>query len=73
MNYEGKNGKPISWETYSKASPDMYMYNPREQVNVACPKCGAKIYRRNDITLTTYPPQYRYECDACGWWGSAFI
>ena len=43
----------------------------REKTDIECPKCGKYIYRRTDIILTSYPPQYRYECD-CGWVGSAY-
>lgn len=43
----------------------------REKTDIECPKCGKYIYRRTDITLTSYPPQYRYECD-CGWVGSGY-
>ena len=43
----------------------------REKTDIECPKCGKYIYRRTDIILTSYPPQYRYECD-CGWVGSGY-
>lgn len=42
---------------------------PRSQVNIECPRCGAKLFRRNDIILTSNPPQYQYECDKCNWVG----
>ena len=45
--------------------------NPLEKTDIQCPKCGQYIYRRNDIVLTSYPPQYQYECE-CGWVGYAF-
>lgn len=41
------------------------------QTNLECPKCGKHIFLRNDIVLTTYPPQYSYFCE-CGWAGSSF-
>lgn len=40
----------------------------KERTNIECPECGKKIWRRTDIVLTTYPPEYRYECE-CGWSG----
>lgn len=43
----------------------------REKTDIECPKCGKYIYRCTDIILTSYPPQYRYECD-CGWVGSGY-
>lgn len=43
----------------------------REKTDIECLKCGKYIYRRTDIILTSYPPQYRYEYD-CGWVGSAY-
>ena len=68
-----ETNKTISWEEFSKSNPEIYMWNPRELTNISCPKCSAKIYRRNDIVLTSYPCQYQYECDACGWVGYAFV
>ena len=34
--------------------------------DVVCPKCGSKMNRKDDIVLTTYPPQYVYICPKCG-------
>lgn len=34
--------------------------------DVVCPKCGSKMNRKEDIVLTTYPPQYVYICPKCG-------
>ena len=61
----------MKWEEYEKLMPSRPEWQPRTQVDVECPKCGKKLWRRNDVVLTTYPEQYKYECD-CGWWGSAF-
>ena len=41
----------------------------RERTEIECPNCGAYLWRRTDIVLTSYPPQFRYECDQCGWEG----
>ena len=66
---ERKEG--MEWEDYKKLMP-IKTFETRTQVDIKCPKCGKKIWRRNDITLTTYPEQYQYECE-CGWVGYAFI
>lgn len=60
-----------TWEEFKSLINTYYYLPARTQVNVACPECGWPLWRRNDITLTTYPEQYRYECD-CGWAGTAF-
>lgn len=63
----------MTWEDYEKLRPiKAEIYQARTQVDVKCPECGKKIWRRNDIVLTSYPAQYQYECD-CGWVGYAFI
>ena len=43
-----------------------------EKTDIDCPECGKKIFKRTDIVLTSYPPQYQYECE-CGWIGYAFV
>ena len=40
-------------------------------VDVKCPKCGKPLYKRTDIILSSYPPQYQYGCKECGWSGFA--
>ena len=35
------------------------------QVNLYCDKCGKRIDKYSQF-LTTYPPQYVYQCE-CGW------
>ena len=63
----------MTWEDYEKLRPIMSEAFKRiTQVDVKCPKCGKKIWRRNDIVLTSYPAQYQYECE-CGWVGYAFV
>ena len=59
-----------SWKSYNAKLPMNYPED-REKVNVACPECGKQLWRRNDIILTSYPPQYKYECE-CGWTGYTF-
>ena len=36
-----------------------------------CPECGAELYKDN-ITLTSYPPQYCYYCNDCGFRTTSF-
>ena len=61
----------MTWEEFHKQIPTQLQYAGRELTDIDCPECGKKIWRRTDIILTTYPAQYRYECD-CGWTGTAF-
>ena len=63
----------MKWEQYEKQmpiKPEEWQY--KTQVNVECPKCGKKIWRRNDIVLASYPAKYQYECE-CGWIGYSHI
>ena len=63
----------MRWDEYKYKNPAIdSTYNNRILVDVECPNCGRKIYKRTDIILTTYPAQYIYECD-CGWHDTAFI
>lgn len=60
----------MKWNEFNKMIfMDTWEMEPRSQVNIECPECGAKLFRRNDIILTTYPPKYQYECDKCNWVG----
>lgn len=34
-----------------------------------CPKCGKPLTLKTNMVLTTYPPQYQFECDNCGYIG----
>ena len=58
----------MKWDEFDKMI-SIDTWQTRSQVNVECPKCGAKLFRRNDIVLTSYPAQYQYECDKCNWVG----
>ena len=39
--------------------------NIKSEPKYRCPKCGGIMRKCCDFVLTTYPPQYRYECDDC--------
>ena len=59
----------ITWEDYiatTQTTPQM-----KELTNILCPVCQRRIYKNLGVVLTTYPPQYRYECE-CGWSGISF-
>lgn len=60
-----------TWNEYLEE--DTYgTYGERyEPVEVECPNCKNRLYKRTDIVLTSYPPQYQYQCLACGWTGFA--
>lgn len=32
-----------------------------------CPECGGSMCKNQMVTLTTYPAQYIYQCDKCGY------
>ena len=57
----------MKWEDYQ--NNEWKLYQNREKTQIECPKCGALLWRRTDIVLTTYPPKSQYECDTCGWIG----
>jgi len=34
-------------------------------VNAYCDKCGGEMVRADNMTLCTFPPQYKYKCTDC--------
>lgn len=56
----------ITWDEYVEQMP--LHVNMRQKTNILCPDCGRYIYRDMSVVLTTYPPQYYYNCE-CGWHG----
>ena len=38
-----------------------------------CPKCGGGMCKDLTVVLTTYPPQYRYQCCKCGYVENQFL
>ena len=38
-----------------------------------CPKCGGGMCKNLTIVLTTYPPQYMYQCYKCGYSENQFV
>lgn len=62
----------IKWDDIKDKRSNIGQYfTSRAKTNIECPKCGELIYKRTDITLTTHPAMYQYECDGCGWVGYA--
>jgi len=58
----------MKWEEYQ--THEWELYQNREKTIIECPKCGALLWRRTDIVLTSYPPKFKYEYDRCGWSGT---
>ena len=43
-------------------------WKPLKRVDYVCPKCGKGTMKLDEgIVLTSNPPQYRYQCDKCGY------
>lgn len=43
-------------------------WKPLKRVGYVCPKCGKGTMKLDEgIVLTSNPPQYRYQCDKCGY------
>ena len=61
----------MTWEEYKSSTTQDLMYRQMIRTDIECPKCGEKLYYRTDITLTSYPVQYQYEC-ICGFVGYSF-
>lgn len=38
-----------------------------------CPKCNGGMRRDETIVLSSFPPQYMYECNKCGYRESQYI
>ena len=58
----------MTWEEHQKIELPEELFTHRVLVDIDCPECGQKLYKRTDIVLTSYPAQYQYECK-CGWIG----
>lgn len=58
----------MKWEDFQDKQYEISQ--EKTLTDIECPKCGKNLYRINNVVLTTYPPQHRYECE-CGWIGTA--
>lgn len=57
-------GMMISWDDFKKQKKILNF--SCEETNVACPKCGAAIWKDIEPGLS-YPPKHRYMCLKCRW------
>ena len=60
----------IPWDEFIE-SKEVSVFANAEPTQIACPKCGKRIYKRTDIILTCYPPKHSYFCSKCDWVGYA--
>ncbi len=60
----------IPWDDFVE-SKNGNVFTNAVPTQIACPKCGKRIYKRTDITLTCYPPKHKYFCSKCDWVGYA--
>lgn len=60
----------MPWEEFVE-SRNGNIYANAEPTQIACPKCGKRIYKRTDITIACYPPKHQYFCGNCDWVGHA--
>ena len=58
--------KLMSWDDY-QAHVKAMIYSDHVLTEVACPCCGTALYRDESVVLATFPVQYRYFCEVCGW------
>ena len=40
--------------------------------DIECPECNARLYTQYGVTLTSIPPQHKYNCKECGWSGFSY-
>lgn len=59
----------IPWEDFIETKSCQFANS--EPTQIACPKCGNRIYKRTDVILTCYPPKHQYFCGKCDWVGNA--
>lgn len=57
-------------EEYMKEHPEITNqygdFGEFSEPKFKCPKCGGNVRKNLSIVLTSYPPQYRYDCEKCG-------
>lgn len=64
----------IKWKDFEWSNMNYPIFTNKVLTDILCPNCGKYIYMRTDMIhtiLSTYPPQYRYECE-CGWVGYSY-
>lgn len=58
----------MTWEDFKQRELPTNVTISRIKVDVDCPRCKRKLWKRMDVVLTSNPPKYQYECN-CGWTG----
>lgn len=58
----------MKWEQFEQMYPYTLEFTNKVPTDIECPRCGKKLFQRTDRVLTSYPPQYQYECE-CGFVG----
>lgn len=68
--------KPLKkLEDHNKEVVKFYALSMSAQPNgIECPKCGEELCDTDpNVVLTSFPPQTRVGCPACGYAGTRFI
>lgn len=60
-----------TWKEYINDDTYEMLRGTYEPVEVECPICKNRLYKRTNVVLATNPPQYEYDCIDCGWSGYA--
>lgn len=66
MNKKDYNKLPTSKEYRNSITIPEILLNKWSEPKYQCPNCGGGMCKNLMITLTSYPPQYEYQCDSCG-------
>jgi len=62
----------MTWKEYQNQRRQSNIYKNNQhyiRTDIECPECGALIYKNISLVLTSYPPQYQFHCEKCGWTG----
>lgn len=59
----------ITWEDFIAGNKNENSLEGYEKTDIACPKCGAAVWKNVEIVLASYPAKYSYICMKCGWSG----
>lgn len=59
----------MKWEEFKNMMTPEPIFVNLVKTNIECPECGKNLFQRTDIVLTSYPAQYQYECNECGFIG----
>lgn len=62
----------MKWEDFERMYSQTQVYTNKVKTDIECPKCGKRLFFRNDIVLASYPVKFQYECE-CGFVGYSHI